>query len=189
VIGADRRGRVARALRRALRQCHPTVRQGGEQQSHDRTGQNEPKPVDHAGQSSESAGSATETAPNRRFRRGRTVDTTPPQLDGIPPKVRFATDSSLEGAGFEPSVPQKDYAFARPCSLAAIGHVPRMYASLAPFGSTARRLEQRGVTGKPNCVCDHRRGDLSHPPMSCPRLQTDDLLTRRSRKIRQSFQR
>jgi hypothetical protein len=51
---------------------------GGEQQSHDRTGQNEPKPVDHAGQSSESADSATETAPNRCFRRGHTVDATPP---------------------------------------------------------------------------------------------------------------
>jgi hypothetical protein len=37
--------------------------------------------------------------------------------------------------------------FVRP--LVAIRHVQRMYASRAPFGSTATRLEQRGVTGKP----------------------------------------
>jgi hypothetical protein len=35
----------------------------------------------------------------------RTVDEIPTVIDGMPPKVRFAPDSSLEEAGFELSVP------------------------------------------------------------------------------------
>jgi hypothetical protein len=68
VIGADRSGCVTRALSRALGQRRPTARQEGEQQRRDRTGQNEPRRVDHAEQSSESVGSATGIARNRRSR-------------------------------------------------------------------------------------------------------------------------
>jgi hypothetical protein len=37
----------------------------------------------------------------------------PHVIDGVPPKIRFALDSPLEGDGFEPSVPRRGQHFSR----------------------------------------------------------------------------
>jgi hypothetical protein len=68
---------------------------------------------------------------------------------------------------------------------------PRSQRETTLFATMSTRCDRSrpAAASRPNCVCDHRRGELSHPPMSCPRLQTDDLLARRPRKIRPSFQR
>ena len=71
--------------------------------------------------------------------------------------------------------PREGLRFSRPSSLAAIGPVPRMYASRAAFGSAARRLAECAervpahariavlVVSDGVLAVSHRRPDSSAP--------------------------
>ena len=79
-----------------------------------------------------------------------------PATRALPPKVRFATDFSLEQRGFEPSVPVRGQHFPRlPPSTSR--RVPSRFLQFRRSGAQQAQVNPAGLRGDKPAICQARR--------------------------------